>query len=86
MSAITLTNVRSYEDLTLTRARARTRTRNLTLTLTLTVEVLHHKNGSTLELHMPKDKPPVLIIFPAVRQSDPWDLARVRVDAKQIMF
>ena len=49
--------------LNLTLTPARTRTRNLTLTLTLTV--LHHKNGSTLELHMPKDKPPVLVIFPA---------------------
>ena len=33
------------------------------------VEVLTSKNGSTLELHMPEGKPPVLVIFPAEHMS-----------------
>ena len=33
------------------------------------VEVLTSKNGSTLELHMPEGKQPVLIIFPAEHMS-----------------
>ena len=35
----------------------------------MTLEVLHSKNGSTLELHTPEGKPPVLVIFPAEHMS-----------------